>query len=227
MSETEPKIVWSEVTKFVGQLNHDLRNHLNALELQGAFLGEIVENPEAKKEIKRLRELTGEMGTQLQKLSSLLAKIKVATMTYQVAEFVEDLRSRFTREQPEQAAEVEWNISLGAEPFAIDPQLLLEAFLHLFSNAFLHGRGEGPVVFTARSADATIEFTLSEPKKKFEGTTENWGAKPLGFVRHGHYGLGLFRARGIFEAHHGTIRAQFDPTTATLGTTVSLPRLVA
>ena len=43
MLQTEPNIGWSELTKFVGQLNHDLRNHLNAIELQAAFLSEIRE----------------------------------------------------------------------------------------------------------------------------------------------------------------------------------------
>jgi hypothetical protein len=49
MSQLEPKISWPEVTKFIGQLNHDLRNHLNGVELQAAFLGEIVEDPEVKR----------------------------------------------------------------------------------------------------------------------------------------------------------------------------------
>ena len=39
----EPSIPWSRVTKFIRQLNHDVRNHLNAIELQSAFVGEIVE----------------------------------------------------------------------------------------------------------------------------------------------------------------------------------------
>ncbi len=225
--QAEPNISWSELTKFVGQLNHDLRNHLNAVELQAAFLSEIAAEPEAKGEITRLREMTGEMSAHLQRLSSSLARIQPTTMRYLAAEFIEDLQAKMTREHPELAARVEWKLSLGEEALEIDPHLLQEAFLELFHNASVHGQSEGALVFEARREGAAIEFILRETKAKFEGTTENWGAQPLGRVRSGHYGLGLFRARSIFEAHHGTLRAQFDSNTSTLVTTVSLPILVS
>ncbi len=227
MQEAEPKILWTDVRKFVGQLNHDLRNHLNAIELQAAFLNEIVEQPEAKEEVQRLREMTGEAGAQLQRLSSLLAKIQVDPMPYGATEFIEDLRAGLGLADPEQAAAVQWKISLGEEKIEVDPLLLQEAFLELFRNALTHDRGEGPLVFEAGATGETVEFTLREPKAKFEGATENWGRRPLGRVRHGHYGLGLFRARGIFEAHHGTLQAQFDSAASVLVTTVSLPLLVS
>ncbi len=224
---TEPNIGWTELTKFVGQLNHDLRNHLNAVELQAAFLSEIAADPEAKTEISRLREMTGEMNTHLQRLSASLARIQPTTMRYLAAEFVEDLRAKLGLEEPELASQVEWKTSLGEEALEIDPHLLQEAFLELLKNATTHGRSEGALVFEARRADEAVEFILSEPKTKFEGTTENWGGRPLGRLRSGHYGLGLFRARGIFEAHHGTLCAEFDPKTSTLFTTVALPILVS
>ena len=225
--QTEPNIGWTKLTKFVGQLNHDLRNHLNAVELQAAFLSEIASDKEAKSEIGRLREMTGEMSTHLQRLSASLARIQPTTMRYLAAEFIEDLRAKMDRGQPELAAQVDWKISLGEEALEMDPYLLQEAFFELFTNASTHGRAEGSLVFEARHEGETIEFILREPKVKFDGTTENWGGHPLAGTRSGHYGLGLFRARGIFEAHHGTLRAQFDPTTSTLVTTVSLPILVS
>src|SRR5882762_6938670 len=101
MLQTEPNILWPEVMKFIGQLNHDLRNHLNAVELQAAFLGEIVSEPEAKAEIKRLREMTGEFNAHLQNLSAKLAKAQPQLMHYPAADFVEDLRAKLTLEQPE------------------------------------------------------------------------------------------------------------------------------
>jgi signal transduction histidine kinase len=221
--EAEPKILWTELTRFVGQVNHDLRNHLNAIELQIAFLSEIVEEPKAIDEIKRLREMTGELGAQLQRLSTSLAKIQLHTMQYQAAEFVEDLRAGLAREQPAEAAAIEWKISLGDETIEIDPQLLQSAFVELFTNASTHGRAEGALVFEARRAEKSVEFSLREPKTQFNGATGDWGARPLGQIRHGHYALGLFRARSIFEAHHGTFGAQFDPAASVLVTTVSLP----
>jgi len=227
MSPTEPTIAWSTLTKFISQLSHDLRNHLNAIELQSAFLSEIADNPDTSKEVQRLREMTAELSAHLQKLSRLLAKVQPMTMSYRASEFVEDLRAQLEQQYPAEATTVEWQSSLNAETFEIDPQLLQAACLELFENAFTHDRGEGSIIFSAQSGAETIEFGLSEPKQRFEGPVENWGAEPLRSIRHGHYGLGLFRARGILDAHHGTLRAQFDPAAKVFTTTISLPRIVS
>jgi light-regulated signal transduction histidine kinase (bacteriophytochrome) len=225
--QAEPNISWTELTKFVGQLNHDLRNHLNAVELQAACLSEIVREPEAESEIKRLREMTGDLCAHLQRLSASLAGIQPNPMRYPASEFVEDLRAKLALEQPELATEVEWKDSLGEEALHIDPHLLQEAFLELFCNAAAHERGKGVVAFESSRDGESIKFILREPKTRFDGGTEHWGSRPLQRIRSGHYGLGLFRARSIFETHHGTMHAQFDPAASTLVTAISLPILMA
>ncbi len=225
--DTDPQVSWPDLTKFVGQLNHDLRNHLNALELQSALLSELVTDPETKGEVKRLREMSGEMSKHLQRLSATLNRIQPRPMRYLASEFVEDVRAKLGMEKPEEATAVEWKTSLGEEAFEVDPHLIQEAVLELFANAFAHERAGGSIIFESRPAGQEIEFVLREPKTKFEKTTKNWGSSPLTQMRSGHYGLGLYRARRIFEAHHGTLQAQFDPEKATLSTTVSLPRLAA
>jgi light-regulated signal transduction histidine kinase (bacteriophytochrome) len=223
MSSSEPKLSWPEVTRFIGQLNHDLRNQLNAVGLQTAFLEELVEEPEAKAEINRLREMTEEMCAQLRRLSATLGKVDLQTMPYPAVEFAEDLRTKLALQQSTQPMAVDWKISLGKEVLEVDPQLLPEAFMELFANAEIHQRGEGPLGFEIRAVDNTIEFSLREPKTQFSGATENWGKQPLQHLRSGHYGLGLFRSRSIFEAHHAHYRVHFDPAASVLSTTVSLP----
>lgn len=227
MSPAEPKIAWSTITKFLSQLSHDLRNHLNAIELQSAFLVEIAEQAETKAEIKRLREMTAELGAHLQKLSRMLAKVQPTTMPYRASEFVEDLRVKLEQEHPEEAKAVEWQSSLGGETIEIDPQLLEAAFLELFKNAFTHDRAEGPISFLANTTSDRIEFRLREPKRRFENSVENWGTQPLNQIRSGHYGLGLFRVRAILDAHHGSLHAEFDPAAAVFTTTICLPRIVS
>ena len=222
MSATDPSIPWPQMTKFIGQLSHDIRNHLNAIELQSAFIGEIVEGDEAKAEVRRLRDMTAEMSAQLHRLSGQLAKIQPNTMPYGAAELGEDLRAKITSAFPEEVAAVEWQISLGKEPVEIDPQLLLAAFAELFENAFAHQRGEGSIICVGRTEPGRLIFHLHEPKPG-PVATENWGGQPLAQQRHGHYALGLFRARSIFEAHHGSFQAQFDPAASILTTTVTLP----
>ena len=223
MSHADPSISWPQVSKFIGQLNHDLRNHLNAIELQSAFLEEIAEEGEVKEEVKRLRGMTGEISAHLQRLSALLAKVELQPMRYTATDFVEDLQAKVAAQHPAEAEAIEWEISLGEEALEIDPQLLLEAFAELFANAFAHGRGEGAVIFSARAEGPSLVFALREPKKEAPAGMENWGELPLARLRHGHYALGLFRARTIFESHHGTMLAKFDPATSQLTTTVTLP----
>src|SRR5207244_1339553 len=50
-------VPWIDTVRFVQQLSHDLRNHLNAIELQSAYISELDANPELKGDIKRLREM--------------------------------------------------------------------------------------------------------------------------------------------------------------------------
>src|SRR5205814_1041324 len=50
-------VPWIDTVRFVQQLSHDIRNHLNAIELQSAYISELDANPELKGEIKRLREM--------------------------------------------------------------------------------------------------------------------------------------------------------------------------
>ena len=62
-------VPWSDIVRFVRQLSHDLRNDLNAIELQSAYIGELTQNQELTSEIKRLREIVSGMNSTLQLLS--------------------------------------------------------------------------------------------------------------------------------------------------------------
>lgn len=61
------QIPMPDVVRFVRQLSHDLRNHLNAAELQSAFLNEIAADAEMKEEISRLRGMLSDMGRDLRR----------------------------------------------------------------------------------------------------------------------------------------------------------------
>ena len=216
-------VPWTDVVRFVRQLSHDLRNHLNAAELQSAYIGEIAEGAELKTEINRLRETMSQLGAVLRSLSAGLGEIKPSLMPYGAAELVGDLRNTLSRDFPKESATITWSVQLGDGAFNIDPHLLLQAFTELFANAFQHERGEGAIVATAKIDNGHFVFTLCEPKAGFELSTVNWGREPLRKISQGHYGLGLNRARVIMEAHDGELRAQYDSAASTLITTIRLP----
>ena len=220
---TPVQVSMPQVIKFIRQLAHDLRNHLNAAELQSAYLIEIAENNELREEIKRLRRMISEVGTDLQKLTTALSPPRLTEMPYSAKELVEDLRQKLASANPAEAARVEWKVAETDATLNVDPQLLLPALLELFMNAFRHQPGEGPLSFSAGPKDASYVLVLREPKESFKQSTENWGREPLRAPAQGHYGLGLYRTRAIVEAHGGGLEAHFDKSASVLNTRVTLP----
>jgi signal transduction histidine kinase len=217
------QIAMADVVRFVRQLSHDLRNHLNAAELQSAYLKEIADDPELKGEVQRLRAMISEMGASLQKVSASLATVNLTRMSYEAAMFAEDLRSKAASEFAEDSGAFEWEIDGLTGELDVDPQLLQSAFVELLRNALKHQRGEGNITVGAEVKDGRFVFTAREPKQSFDMATENWGREPFKRLKHGHYGLGLHRARSIVEAHGGELAAHYDPDASLLVTTVTLP----
>jgi K+-sensing histidine kinase KdpD len=216
-------IPWSDTVRFIRQLSHDLRNHLNAIELQSTYINELAENPQLKVEIKHLREMISGLASTLQKLSRGLGDVKPDLISYRASDFVDDLRKKIAHEFPDTSNEIVWHVQPDDGELDVDPQMLQQAFIELFANAFLHDRGEGEIVVTARIDKNRFIFTLDEPKTRFELSTENWGCEPLRKIGHGHYGVGLNRVRVIMEAHGGEMHARYDSKTARLITMLMLP----
>jgi K+-sensing histidine kinase KdpD len=216
-------VPWIDAVRFVHQLSHDLRNHLNAIELQSAYISELDGSEELKGEIKRLREMISRFSAVLQKLTGL-GEVKPNLISYRASDFVEDLRKTIGHKFPKESAEITWDIQGGNAMLNVDPQLLQQAFSEVFANAFQHDRGKGALIAAARIDGTRFVFTLGEPKARFESSTANWGREPFRKITRGHYGLGLNRVRSIMEAHGGEMHAKYDPKGSTLLTTLTLPQ---
>jgi K+-sensing histidine kinase KdpD len=221
--DESPSVPWADMVKFVRQLSHDIRNNLNAVELQSAYLAELAEEGEMKTEVQRLREMISQIGISLQRLTAGLSQVNPNLIPYPAADFVEDLKQKLAKEFPENAAKMTWDVQLKDASLQVDPQLAQQAFLEIFSNAFQHERNIKSITAKAYIDKNRFVFELREPKARFELSTENWGREPLRNVSQGHYGLGLNRARSIAEAHGGEFRAEYDRKTSTLITTLTLP----
>ena len=221
--EDSQSVPWSDAIRFIRQLSHDLRNDLNAIELQSTYLGELEKNEEFKNETKRLREMVSGLASTLQRLSRAVGEVKPNLIPYQATDFMHDLRGKIDRDFPKESREISWDIQLGDAMLNVDPQFCEEAFTELFANAFRHDRGKGPLVARAKIDDKGFLFILREPKARFDLPTQNWGREPLRKISLRHYGLGLNRVRAIVEAHGGELNAQYDPKVSALTTTLRLP----
>jgi K+-sensing histidine kinase KdpD len=216
-------VAWSNVVRFIRQLSHDLRNHLNAIELQSAYISELEREDELKSEIKRLRKMISGLTSALQSLSKAVSDVKPNLIPYRAADLAEDLRKKIDHDFSAESAAITWNIPVGGAMLNVDPQLVQEALSELFANAFRHNRDTGNIVVTAKLENGQFLFTVEEPKARLDVTADNWGREPLLKVSQGHYGLGLHRARAIIEAHGGKMYAHYDPNASALITTLALP----
>jgi K+-sensing histidine kinase KdpD len=216
-------VAWSDVVRFVRQLSHDLRNHLNAIELQSAYISELERDEELKGEIKRLREVISILTSTLQSLAKAVSDVKPNLIPYRAADLAEDLRAKIDHDFSGESAAIKWNIQAGNAMLNVDPQLLQEAVIELFANAFRHSRGKGHIVVAAKMENGRFLLTIEEPKARFDMPADNWGREPLRKVSQGHYALGLNRVRAIIEAHGGELYAQYNPNASALTTTLILP----
>lgn len=214
-------ISWENFVKFVRQLSHDLRNQLNAAELQSALIAELTNDAELKSEIRRLRELVSQLGVTLQSLSASVAEPQPTALPYAAKDFIADIQKKVAHEFPEKAQAVKWEVLPADGTLNIDPELTEWAAAELFRNAFRHDLADDEV-----QAQASVEgdwFTLSIREAKKEEIDPAQWTQPLQKMSHGHYGLGLRRARRIIAAQGGELKAKFDPASRTLTSTITLP----
>jgi len=214
-------VEWENFVKFVRQLSHDLRNQLNAAELQSALIGELTNDAEIKSEIRRLRELVSQLGITLQSLSASVAEPRPTALPYAAKDFIADMQKKIAHEFPEKGQAVKWEVLSTGATLNIDPELTEWAATELFRNAFRHDLAGDEVQAQGSIEGDWFTFSISETKIK-EIDPAQW-TKPLQNVSYGHYGLGLRRARKIIAAQGGELTAKFDPASQTLTSTITLP----
>ena len=214
-------VPWENFVKFVRQLSHDLRNQLNAAELQSALIGELTNDAELKPEIRRLRELVSQLGVTLQSLSVSVAEPRLTALPYAAKDFIADMQKKIAQEFPEKGQAVKWEVLPAGGTLNIDPELTGWAAAELFQNAFRHDLADDEVQAQASVEGDWFTFSIREAKKE-EIDPAQW-TQPLQKVSHSHYGLGLHRARRIIAAQGGELTAKFDPASRTLTSTITLP----
>jgi K+-sensing histidine kinase KdpD len=220
-----PPVPWARIDRFIGQLTHDVRNGLNALELQLTLLGELSANAEVIAEVKALRGTLFDITRQLQAVKASTSPVSPHLLPYPAADFFEDLEDRFRRLHPQAVPQVAWKILVAGVSVEIDPELSLHALLELLANALHFGGSKAMVSLLAEACPAGgVTVTLRESRQEPPALApEDWGRAPLLSSRRNAYGLGLFRARQIIEAQGGTLHAGYSQATHVLTTALTLP----
>lgn len=219
----EPVIPFSRVGSFIRQVTHDVRNNLNGMDLQAAYAVELITDPEANEEVRRVRQMIQQAAKQLQALSSYFQLPQPNLVSYSANIFVEDLRDRLTKIFPEQMPSVEWEVSVGDEMISVDLEQIFSTIAEVFKNAFQFREAGQPISASVFTENGRVVLEIEEGKTTVPSDPSTWGREPFVSTRRGGYGLGLFRARRILELHGGEIVASHDSARARLTTRVSLP----
>lgn len=220
----EVEVPFERVAGLVRHLTHDVRNGLNSLDLQSAFLQELVTaDSEAMPEIKRLRTMIATTAKSLQALSGNFWLPEAQFVTYAVKILIEDVQARLAAVIPEGAADIRWSEEIGDEQISVDLEMIFRAFSEVFKNA-IHFREAGRAISVRVFAEGgKLVLELCEGKSVVATPPESWGKHPLVSTRRGGYGMGLFHARRILEVHDGKLDFAFDPAKQTLTTRIALP----
>jgi signal transduction histidine kinase len=223
VSTEKVMVPFERVAGLVRQLTHDIRNGLNTIDLQAAFLQELIADPEASPEVRRIRTMVSSTAKSLQSFSANFWLGEIHPVTYSAKIFVEDFRSRLSSVLPDGAVTITWTETLGDESIAVDIELIFRALSEFFKNA-IHFHENGRAVSVCVSAESgCFVLELREGKSALASPPETWGIDPLVSTRRGGFGMGLFHARRILAAHQGTVDFVFDPAAELLTTRLSLP----
>ena len=198
---------FERVAKFIRQLTHDVRNSLSAVDLESAFIAELVTDPETVDEVRKLRAMVANAAKMLRDLSQNFQPVTVDMMPWQAAIIFEELVSRLPKQFPEETATVDIENRVTTEMIQVDLEQFIRAMFSVLLNAFQFRQEGVRISLSCFGERDTVVFEVREPKRTFESPIplEEWGTEPLFSTRPGGYGLGLYRARHVFEAHGGSL----------------------
>ena len=217
--DSEPDISWTRLAAFMRQHTHDVRNGLNALDLETALLQEVVTDDEGRASVARVRRQVRGIAEQLRGLSALFHEPKPYGAPLAARELFLIWREQH-ESMPERPA-VEWIEEVGDAKVDVDAGMMATVFRELLTNARTFRDGE-PATASARRHGDEIQYELREPKlKPIDFST--WDSRVFQTTKRGGYGLGLWTVQRQAAANGATLTRRNED--GALITRIALPRL--
>lgn len=216
--ESNPEISWTSVATFVRQHTHDVRNHLNSLDLEAALLAELVTDEEGRSSVTRLRRQIREAANSLRALSGKFSDPKPNAMPMSARDIFEIWQEQHAA--MENAPAVNWTDELGSEKVSLDPDAITASCRELLENA--KAFKSAGLQASAKVDGSEVVYELRE-KKEAPVDPGCWGRAPFGSTRRGGYGLGLWEMDRRVRASGGEVERSFDSKTSELVTTLRFP----
>ncbi|MDB6154129.1 MAG: sensory box protein [Chthoniobacteraceae bacterium] len=219
----ELEVPFTRVAKFVRQLSHDVRNHLGSMDLQSAYIAELITDPEAASELKKLRSMISVAAKSIQTISSHFWLPQAHPLTLSVEIFFQDFQDRLTKLFPEESTRLKWDVEISSEVVSVDIEMMFTALSEFCRNAFYFSEAGQPIGARVRCEDESFVIELREKRAAIDAPVETWGSTPLVTTRRGGFGLGLFHARQMLAAHGAHVEFDHNPDAGILTTRVMLP----
>ena len=226
ISTMQPKVAVSfeTIAGFLRLLSHDVRNDLNAVDLLTAYIQDISGAESIRGELDQLRTAIRYGSERMHRLSRAFEMPCVEATGLPLHVLTDDLRAQMLSLRPEMELRLQWRIEDESANVVIDPTLSMEVFRELADNALAFSPYDSVVQVTVTgNGGHCLEWCFAQNLKEPSGDPDNWGRTPFLSARRGHYGLGLFRARRIIEAHKGTIEFMHDRKLEVLSAVVRFP----
>lgn len=215
---SDPDIPQARVAAFVRQFTHDVRNGLNGLDLEAAYLLELETDAEARASVQRMRQQIRGLAEQLRSLGGRFHEPRPHRWPLAARELIEILREQNAALAT--PVEIAWSEDVGDAVVEVDGMLVTEVFGELLANAAAFP-ASGPVRVEARREAGEVVIELIEPKNAPLDPAA-WGEAPFASSRRGAYGLGLWTARRLSEAGGIKLTQAFSKAGA-LVTTLRIP----
>ena len=208
----------SAIAAFVRQHTHDIRNHLNGLDLEAALLAEIITDSEGAESVVRLRSQIRVVAEELKALSGKFSPPEANRAPIVAGELLliwQDQAAALGLDS------IVWGTALHDEKINVDVAAIGEVLKELFVNA-RQFTGTAGLAATADMRGGRVEFELRETTRESLDPS-SWGVQPFVSTKRGGYGLGLWQAAQTIAANGGEITRAFLPK-GTLVTKLTFPR---
>ena len=211
------------LSAFIRQLAHDLHNDLNALDLAATYVSEIVETPSAREELATQRETIQSMSKMLHAVSLHLQPPHPSRITLPAADLVEGFRERLAHSHPAETVSLSWSADVGTRQIDIDFEMACAALAEIFKNVAACDDPKAAITFCASLEGETLHLLFAKKIAAAPESMDRLGREPFVGVQRRNYGVGLFYAARVAEAHDGKLEMRHDAQSGLFQAEMILP----